>query len=186
MPPAKPHPAPDLFETSPIFSGEVTAREAAVFRTPYTYNLNEKCSADYSITPEGVSMTSQEFKAECDINNILKKYPDGLNIPSRTPREPMFDDFTQMPDLQEAFAVIQLAERDFIQNCPAILRKRFNNDPLEFVNYLNNPENYDEAVKLGLITAKGSPSVVTPPAPTTQARNSTPLDVTVPGDTDRS
>jgi len=147
----------------------VPSREAAVFRTPYTYSANAAASEKVIIIPEGESMTQQQFKDECDINNILKRYQTTGIMPNGT-REPMFDDFTQMPDLQEAFAIIQLAEKDFVQNCPAVLRKRFGNDPLEFVNYLNNPENYDEAVKLGLINP----------------REQSPLDVTVPSDTPQS
>jgi hypothetical protein len=37
---------------------------------------------------------------------------------------------------------------------PADLRARFSNNPEELINFLDNPENKDEAIRLGLLDQK--------------------------------
>ena len=95
------------------------------------------------------SLTRQEFVEESDINNIMKRYAAGMPIPSGT-RQPVFDDFSNVPDYAQAFAIVQRSQEAFAQ-LPSEVRERFANDPQQLLAFLNDEKNRDEAVKLGLI-----------------------------------
>ncbi|UPW41540.1 internal scaffolding protein [Peromfec virus RodF8_61] len=99
------------------------------------------------------SMTQQQFKEESNINNIIDRYKatgyltDPLN-PST--RKPIYGDFSEIPSYQEVCNVIAAANEAF-DALPAALRKRFNNDPQELLDFLNDEANTDEAIALGLV-----------------------------------
>lgn len=99
------------------------------------------------------SMTRQEFLADADINNILQKYSETgyLVDPTRpSSREPMFGDFSNVQDYQSALDALIVAQENFMQ-LPAKIRDRFQNDPGEFLKFVENPENHDELVSMGLV-----------------------------------
>ena len=98
---------------------------------------------------EDASLTRQEFVEESDINNIMKRYASGMPIPSGT-RQPVFDDFSDVPDYAQAFEIVQRSEEAFAQ-LPSAVRERFANDPQQLLAFLQDGKNRDEAVKLGLI-----------------------------------
>lgn len=103
------------------------------------------------------SLTRQEFVQESDINNIMKRYAAGMPLPSGK-RLPMFDDFSHVPDFQQAFEIVQKSSELFEQ-LPSAVRDRFGHDPQQLLAFLNDSNNRDEAIKLGLIE---SPSVSVP------------------------
>lgn len=97
------------------------------------------------------SRTQQQFKEECDVNNILRHYVNTgvLNHVSQVP--PEFGDYSQMPDdYGEAIALIKKSEEDFAL-LPSEVRVRFDNKPVNLINFLQDEKNRDEAVKLGLV-----------------------------------
>lgn len=61
-----------------------------------------------------------------------------------------FDDYPDY-DFQEAQFMIAKAKSMF-ESMPSGVRKRFKNDPGEFMNFINNPDNIEESVKMGLRT----------------------------------
>lgn len=95
-----------------------------------------------------VSRTKQEFVAEADINNIIKRYR-VTGLMRQLPREPMFGDFTNIPSYQESLNVVIRGQEAFAR-LPSDLRTRFNNDPSEFLAFMANPDNRDEIYELGL------------------------------------
>lgn len=102
------------------------------------------------------SLARQEFRDEADINNIIKKYQaTGFLIdPSVTSsRQPMFGDYTNAPDFERAQQIVAVAQENF-DALPVRLRERFNYDPVELLRFLDNPDNRDEAIKLGIIEPK--------------------------------
>lgn len=111
------------------------------------------------------SMTQQQFAAECDINNILKKYEKTGLLPDMIKTDPQYGDFSDVPSYQEALTLIQKAELQF-SNLDAHIRRKFDNDPSNFLDFATNPDNLKEMVKLGLATEiKPMPDpVVIPPA----------------------
>ncbi|UDN67627.1 internal scaffolding protein [robinz microvirus RP_77] len=107
------------------------------------------------------SMTKQEFKDECDINNIIKAYSQSgqLNHIAANAADGRYEELPDNHELQDAINLVQAAEATFM-SLPAKLRDRFGNDPLRFVDFTSNPENLSEMHTLGLLR----PDYV-PPAP---------------------
>lgn len=108
---------------------------------------------------DGLSLTVQADRNEVDINRIVARVQKGLPIPVVN-GEPFYGDVSEFDGLQDAMMKVQEAEDLFMQY-PAEVRERFNNDPVEFIDFFADPKNTDEAVKLGL--AKARPAAPTPP-----------------------
>ena len=109
---------------------------------------------------ENPSVTQQQFKDEADINYIVRMYDAQGVIPGQTgaaPREPMFGDFSNLPEnAQEAYNQILEAKSNF-NNLDVEIRKRFNFDPAAFFEFVQNPANVDELVSLGLAVRTSAP-----------------------------
>jgi phage internal scaffolding protein len=95
------------------------------------------------------SMVMQSAKAETEIGNIVKKYRDGLVVDHVNRHQGRYGDFIDAPDFHDAMNKV-LEAQDMFAGLPASLRKRFSNDPAEFLSFVNDPENKDELYELGL------------------------------------
>jgi len=98
------------------------------------------------------SKTQQHFEKECNINNIVARAKvTGLLIDPSVPRRgmPKYGDFTQVTDFQSANNLL-IQAREAFSALPAEIRKKFDNNPQNLMAFLENPENNEEAVKLGL------------------------------------
>jgi phage internal scaffolding protein len=95
----------------------------------------------------------QEFKDECDINNIVASYFDGDMPTHLSTLQAGYGDFTKIQDYAQAQNLIKDAQNAF-NAYPAEIRKRFNNDPGEMIKFLEDNKNNKEAVELGLKTAR--------------------------------
>lgn len=96
--------------------------------------------------PKGEGRTRQDMKKECDVNFIVSQY-------LKTGRYPIgavgtFGNFDGY-DYMEALNALAAAQ-DAFDSLPAKIRKKFNNDPLEFVEFCGDDGNHSELVKLGL------------------------------------
>lgn len=96
------------------------------------------------------SKTQQQFRDECDINRIVLRASQGADISHVNSRVARYGDFTNIPDYRAAFDVVHRAESLFM-SMDWRVRERFNNDPQRMVQFLMDPKNRDEAVKLGLV-----------------------------------
>jgi len=95
------------------------------------------------------SQTDESFGPDCDINTIYKKWMKTGDDSILKQRQGQYLDLTSIPDYATALNTIQQANDEFM-SLPAELRKKFANDPQEFITFLKNPDNDAEAVKLGL------------------------------------
>jgi phage internal scaffolding protein len=145
------------------------ATKAPFLRTPYNYDLNA-ASNESGLACEEPSLTQQHFKDEADINNILRQFNITGLLPE-APLSPRYGDFTGIGDYHTALNAVIAAEDQFMA-LPAQLRARFENDPAQLIEFLNDDKNRSEAEKLGLLDVQKTASTVTP------------LDVTVLGDTE--
>lgn len=127
-------------------------------RNPYNYDSDE-VSNQTGLLCKDESRTEQEHIAEADINYIAEKFmrtgqlPQVLNLPTH-------GDFEGIFDFQTAMNTIQQAKQEFMQ-LPAKVRARFGNDPAQLLEFVQDDDNYDEAVKLGFIPKRdtlGAPS----------------------------
>lgn len=96
-------------------------------------------------------MTKQEFVRECDVNNILKQYSQTgmLKHVSANANTGMYADLPDAIDFQDSLHTIKAAEAAFM-SLPSKLRARFDNEPTEFLAFVQDPRNADELVSLGL------------------------------------
>lgn len=131
-----------------------------VFRTAYdgrALSVSDQFGTDFS---EALSLTHQSFKDECDINIIIDRLDVSgfLDQPGR--RSPQYFDASEVPDYQAALNQVIYAQSLFA-DLDASIRKRFSNDPANFVDFFNDPANQEEAIRLGLAVrvpeAEGAP-----------------------------
>lgn len=109
------------------------------------------CTALYC---DDASLTQQHFKEECDINVILQRAAQTGELPLPA-KKGVYGDFSNIPSYQDAFNIVMNAQKLFME-LPWELRERFGNNPEQMVLFLNNPQNRDEAIKLGLVKAPES------------------------------
>lgn len=97
-----------------------------------------------------VSRTRQEFAAECDINTIMKKYAASGVISHINKAAPRYYDFSDVPaDFQAAMNMMIEADGAFMR-LPSDVRKRFGNDPAEFVQFAGEKDNLPQMREWGL------------------------------------
>lgn len=94
--------------------------------------------------------TKQQFKDECDINNIMKKYERNLLLDHVNRFNGQYADVTGDVDYQTALNTIISAEEAFF-SIPAKIRARFENDPQRFLEFVSDPSNREELGKMGLL-----------------------------------
>ena len=98
---------------------------------------------------DGVSRTRQEFKAECDINTIMRQYSQTGVLSHVNRAEPRFMDFSNVPDLATSLSFLMQADEAFM-SLPAVVRREFDNDARKFVEFAENSENLDQLRSWGL------------------------------------
>lgn len=120
--------------------------------------MKQRVNQEYEIRPNGTlrvksvnpdaPMTQQQFKQDCDVNYIMEKFlKTGVITHTRNPGQ--YLDLVDMPDYNEAALTVARANSAF-EELDAHVRLRFNNDPAQFIEFLADENNEDEAVKLGL------------------------------------
>lgn len=115
--------------------------------------------------------TKQSELAASDINNIIKSFTQSgqFNRLFENANRGVYVDLPQSLDYQEAQNLRIQAENAFM-SLPAKVRERFNNLPHEFLAFMENPANRDEARELGLLRPEaaspppGGPPKEPPPA----------------------
>ena len=96
------------------------------------------------------SMTQQQFKKDCDVNVIIKKYRQGHAITHISKHEGGYGDFTEISSYQDALDKVITLNQGF-SRLPSETRTRFNNDPGRLIDFINDERNTDEAIRLGLL-----------------------------------
>ena len=101
------------------------------------------------------SMTQQQFKSQCDINQIIKKFEKTGLVTHLNHSQGQYGDFSKISNFQENLNMVMQAQMAF-DALPAAVRKRFANDPSQLLDFIQDDSNYDEALKLGLVSQKES------------------------------
>jgi phage internal scaffolding protein len=105
------------------------------------------------------TMTIQSEKDACDVNKIVEKCRRTGLMTNVRKDEPRYGDFSSAVDYHDCVFRAQQAQDSFME-LSASVRSRFENDPGKLIDFLADPNNREEAVKLGLVA---SPSVVLEP-----------------------
>ena len=116
------------------------------FTTIYNYKSPK------GIVNKSASMTQAQFKDECDINHIMDRYmrTGCLSDPLSQSRPGTYGDFTEMGDYMENMNKI-IQAREMFDALPAKVRERFGNNPGAMIDFVMDPANQQEAIKLGLL-----------------------------------
>jgi len=109
----------------------------------------------------GPVRAKQSFRDECNINNILAKYQRTGALTHVNRYSPQYG-YAPSTDFREALEVVKQGSEMF-RALPSSIRKRFDNDPAQFLEFIQDPSNTAEAVSLGLATSRPTPT--TPEAP---------------------
>ena len=137
----------------------------------------------------GPETVKQSFTKECDVNNIIAAYTKTGVITHLNQAKPQYG-FAPSVDFHAALNIIKKAETAF-QELPAKLRKKFDNDPGQFLAYIEDDSNRPEMAELGLLSDEGmaaldaaekpsdSASAPVPPSPAEEAPTSESAESTV-------
>lgn len=110
-------------------------------------NIRRRCVLDCS---ESKILTEQAHKREVDINNIVKKHGiQHIESVSRLQSPDFRFDDVSGNDFQEAMEITTRAKEEFL-TLPATIRKQFDNNPAQFLDFVQNPANNDQLVSMGL------------------------------------
>ncbi|UOF78991.1 scaffold protein [Microviridae sp.] len=121
--------------------------KSVFLRSAYNYDTME-ASNQAGLQCLDPSLTQQQFKEEADINTIVDRFLRSGVLP--TPAiMPQYVDYEGIFDFQSAMNVVRAADENFMR-LDAKVRARFNNSPQEFLEFFANPDNTDEAIRLGL------------------------------------
>lgn len=99
--------------------------------------------------PVGPSRAKQSFAEECDINTIMAKYKKSGLINHVNKHQGNYGELPNSGDYQDSLNAIIMAKESFA-SLPAAIRNRFANNALEFLKFVENPDNRPEMINLGL------------------------------------
>ena len=116
-------------------------------RSAYNYDM-DLSSDQAGLKCLDASLTQQQFKEDSDINTIVDRFMKSGVLPTPV-NMPQYVDFEGIFDFQTAMNAIKAADDNFMR-MDAKVRARFNNSPQEFLEFFANPENTQEAIRLGL------------------------------------
>lgn len=119
------------------------------------------------VFPDNSPHTRQEFKAECDINNIMAQYLTTGEFFHINETAPQYLDCTgedfraNMDYIAGAFSMFE--------ELPSAIRMRFDNDPAEFLDFCSQEKNRPELADMGLLSPEAVTRLRTPQGTGTSA-----------------
>lgn len=115
---------------------------------------NPSFAIDFTDHP---SLTRTEFAEECDINVLMARYEKTGILPTNmNGNVPQFLDVTEIPDYRTTLDMLNDASAAFMA-LPATVRREFDNDPLQFVEFARDPENLPQMRTWGLAPPEAAP-----------------------------
>ena len=112
------------------------------------------------------SLVQQQFAESTRVRNILDKFMRTGMIDSN-PLPPRYEDVSEVQDYQSAMNLLVNVQGHF-DVLPSKIRDRFGNDPEKYLAFINDPNNLDEAVELGLLQ-KSESAPINPAQPSENA-----------------
>jgi len=106
-------------------------------------------------------VTDQSGGPDSDINNIVARFHKTGILPNVNV-DLVFADVSDAPSYQDALQIVINAENQFM-SLDAKTRKKFDNSPAQFLEWIENPENAREVASMGLGTlVDNTPSPASP------------------------
>lgn len=111
--------------------------------------LGNDAARSHPIKEWGKSLTRQSELKYADINSIMAKYEKTGVLPPAT-RTGFFADVSTVGDYRDALDRVERMDNYFLHLKPEI-RKKFENDPAQFLDFVSDPANLKEIEEMGLI-----------------------------------
>jgi len=105
--------------------------------------------------------TKQSMQGQCDINRIMQSYDRTSTWTHVNARMPTYGDFSNIATYQEALNTVNDAH-DLFMELPSAIRTQFENDPAQYLDFVANDDNVEEAIKMGLLPDPNARVVETP------------------------
>lgn len=134
-------------------------------RQSLDYDTN-KASDESGISCPEPTLAQQQYAEESDINYIANRFGLTGEMP-QVSSLPTYGDFTGIYDFQSAQNAVIQARNQFM-TLPAKVRARFDNDPQKLLAFLDDEDNRDLAVAMGLVKPNEAPPTM-PESPTGDA-----------------
>jgi phage internal scaffolding protein len=137
------------------------------------YSLISPVSLSFpSVSPH----TRQEFRDECDINVIMRRYQSTGELPVLNQGNAQFLDVSASLTFQESMNFIADAQSMF-NELPSAVRDRFYNDPAQFLDFCSNDDNRTQLAEMGLLSPEATRELLfpsSPPLPTASPKETPP------------
>lgn len=117
--------------------------------------------------------TKQQFAAECDINNIMLKFEKNQLVEHVNEHKGDYGDFATFESYHDSVNRV-IEAQDAFMTVPAKIRAEFANDPASFLAFVQNPDNLDKMVEMGLAHQRSSEAAETQPLPKAPANPTVP------------
>lgn len=147
------------------FNPEKRTQLHDIKKTPFIGAYSPKLKITQSF-PDNSPHTRQEFKEECDINNIMAQYMTSGEFFHINETAPQYLDCTG-EDFRASMDYIAGAFSMF-EELPASVRMQFDNDPAEFLDFCSHEKNRPELAAMGLLSADAVKQMATPQPPQQQ------------------
>lgn len=119
------------------------------------------------------TIVQRSFAKDADINELVRRFGLLGRVPEPVLDPAYYGDVEDIPDLRTALDRVRDAQERFMA-LPSKVRARFQNDPAKLSAFVSDEENFDEAVKLGLVKRR-EPAPVTPaPVPVNETSSAPP------------
>ncbi len=104
---------------------------------------------------EEPTRAKQAMADACDINNIMDQYALSGLVGHINEHKGNYGDLPSVVDYHDSCNAV-IAAKDAFASLPAKIRNRFDNDPSEFLAFVQNEENMEEMAELGLVDKPSS------------------------------
>ena len=92
----------------------------------------------------------QHFKDETNVTSIVKRFTQTGQLPYGN-QNPVYGDFTHVnPNFTETLNEVTRIKNEFLK-LPSNIRARFQNQPQNLLDFIENPDNLVEATEMGLL-----------------------------------
>lgn len=144
-------------------------------QTAFHDEVKDPETGEITIVPH-VGRTKQADAPAADINNIMERYRKRGILDHLNANQARYEDVADI-DFHQAATVVAQAQQTF-DSLPAELRKRFENDPAVFVDFMSDDANLEESYELGV--RKRPQEAVEPPNPAPGPADPAPAPPTPP------
>lgn len=116
--------------------------------TAKTAIKNHFSPSEKVVSPKGVKKAKQEFKEDADLNSIMRKFQKTGAIDHAKMHQGSYG-IASPVQLHEAMNLVTKADSMF-NDLPSSVRNRFQNSATQFLEFVQNADNIEEARELGI------------------------------------